>query len=158
MQTRISKRAIQRGAAAGALALALVAVAASPKPARADEGGVSYWIPGFFGSLAAVPPTPGWSVATVYYHTSTAAGGGVQFPRGGAIVAGLEGEADLGFVSPSYTFATPVLWGGLATLAVLVPYEHMDASVEATLTGPWDVRSRSAAATTAPASAMCRCS
>jgi hypothetical protein len=136
MQTRISKRAIQRGAAAGALALALVAVAASPKPARADEGGVSYWIPGFFGSLAAVPPTPGWSVATVYYHASTDAGGGVQFPRGGAVVAGLEGEVDLGFVSPSYTFATPVLWGGLATLAVLVPYGHLDASVEATLTGP----------------------
>jgi hypothetical protein len=23
--------------------------------ARADEGGVSYWLPGFFGSFAAVP-------------------------------------------------------------------------------------------------------
>lgn len=125
-----------RAAAAGAVALVLGAVAMSPGPVRADEGGVSMWIPGFFGSLAAVPPTPGWSVATVYYHTFIDAGGGVQFPRGGAIVAGLVGEVDLGFVSPSYTFATPVLWGGFATLAVLAPYGHLDASVDATLTGP----------------------
>jgi hypothetical protein len=27
--------------------------------ARADEGGVSFWIPGFFGSLAAVPAPAG---------------------------------------------------------------------------------------------------
>jgi hypothetical protein len=26
-----------------------------PQIARADEGGVSFWLPGFFGSLAAVP-------------------------------------------------------------------------------------------------------
>src|SRR5262249_15014113 len=33
--------------------------------ARADEGGVSFWLPGFFGSLAAVPAqTPGWSVTS----------------------------------------------------------------------------------------------
>jgi hypothetical protein len=105
-------------------------------PALADEGGVSFWVPGFFGSLAAVPPQPGWSLATMYYHTSTDAGRNLQFPRGGAIVAGLEAEADLGFVSPSYTFETPVLWGGRATLAVLGAYGRLDASVEATLIGP----------------------
>jgi hypothetical protein len=60
----------------------------------------------------------------------------VQFPRGGAIVAGLVADADLGFASPSYTFATPVFWGGLATLSVLVPYGHLDASVDVNLTGP----------------------
>ena len=31
------------------------------KPAVADEGGVSFWVPGFFGSLAATPQQPGWS-------------------------------------------------------------------------------------------------
>ena len=133
MQTRI-KRAAQGGAAAAALLLG--AVAAVPHAARADEGGVSFWVPGFFGSLAAVPPTPGWSLATIYYHTSTDAGRNIQFPRGGAIVAGLEGDADLGFASPGYTFATPVLWGGLATLSALVPYGHLDASVDVSLTGP----------------------
>jgi hypothetical protein len=34
--------------------------------AHADEGGVSFWLPGLFGSLAAVPVTPGWSLASIY--------------------------------------------------------------------------------------------
>jgi len=125
-----------RRVAAAASALLLGAVAIAPHVARADEGGVSFWIPGFFGSLAAVPPTPGWSVATIYYHTSTDAGRNLQFPRGGAIVAGLVADADLGFVSPSYTFERPVLWGGYATLSVLAGYGHLDASVDVALTGP----------------------
>ena len=119
MLKRTTNRAVLGGGAVAALVLG--AVATVPHAARADEGGVSFWVPGFFGSLAAVPPTPGWSLATIYYHTSTDAGRNVQFPRGGAIVAGLEGDADLGFVSPSYTFATPVLWGGLATCPYWCP-------------------------------------
>src|SRR6185437_6431341 len=42
--------------------------------ALADEGGVSFWVPGFYGSLAATPQQPGWSLATIYYHTSVSAG------------------------------------------------------------------------------------
>src|ERR1700741_4399265 len=49
--------------------------------ARADEGGVSFWIPGFFGSLAAVPEQPGFSVTEVYYHTSVSAGADVARAR-----------------------------------------------------------------------------
>ena len=33
----------------------------------ADEGGVSFWVPGFFGSLAATPQVPGFSLANVFY-------------------------------------------------------------------------------------------
>jgi hypothetical protein len=47
-----------KGAFAGALAIAAVMIA--PTAARADEGGVSFWVPGFFGSLAATPLTPGF--------------------------------------------------------------------------------------------------
>jgi hypothetical protein len=47
-------------------------MAISPIAALADEGGVSFWLPGQFGSLAAVPQQPGWSFADVYYHTSVA--------------------------------------------------------------------------------------
>src|ERR1700740_3099517 len=43
--------------------------------ALADEAGVSFWVPGFFGSLAAAPQQPGWSLADIYYHTSVSAGG-----------------------------------------------------------------------------------
>src|SRR5215510_13161958 len=50
--------------------------------ARADEGGVSFWIPGFFGSLAAAPAqAPGWSVTAIYYHTSVSAGADVARAR-----------------------------------------------------------------------------
>src|ERR1700730_19072500 len=54
--------------------------------ALADESGVIFWVPGFFGSLAAAPQQPGWSLATIYYHTSVSAGGDVararEFPLG----------------------------------------------------------------------------
>jgi hypothetical protein len=49
--------------------------------ARADEGGVSFWIPGFYGSLAATPTQPGWSGTTIYYHDSVSAGGDVARAR-----------------------------------------------------------------------------
>ena len=60
--------------APGALAALLVVPA---QMARADEGGVSFWIPGFFGSLAAVPAeAPGWSMTSIYYHDKVSAAGG----------------------------------------------------------------------------------
>jgi len=31
---------------------------------------ISFWLPGLEGSLAATPTTPGWSLGTIYYHTS----------------------------------------------------------------------------------------
>ena len=49
--------------------------------AYADEAGVSFWLPGQLGSLAAVPATPGWSLGTVYYHTSVTASGSVTASR-----------------------------------------------------------------------------
>src|SRR5260370_17381465 len=38
--------------------------------AVADEGGVSFWVPGIMGSLAATPQQPGFSFASIYYHPS----------------------------------------------------------------------------------------
>jgi hypothetical protein len=34
-------------------------------PAQADEGGVSFWLPGQYGSFAAVAPEPGFSIPTI---------------------------------------------------------------------------------------------
>jgi hypothetical protein len=42
--------------------LALVAIASASSTSLADENGISFWVPGFFGSLAA----PGWSLATIF--------------------------------------------------------------------------------------------
>src|SRR5216110_2381169 len=45
----------------------------SPETSRADESGVSFWLPGQVSSLPAVPQVPGWSMAEVYYHTTVSA-------------------------------------------------------------------------------------
>lgn len=120
-------------------------VACQPSVMKADEGGVSFWVPGFFGSLAATPQQPGFSFATIYYHTPVSAGGDVAFARqvtrgnitanfSGTLNANLNADADLVMVVPSYVFATPVL-GGQAAVALLAPYGRSKASVDATLVG-----------------------
>ena len=103
--------------------------------ASADEGGASFWLPGQFGSLAAVPVEPGWSLGAVYYHSSIGANGSKDFEIGGRIVAGLDARADLLFLVPTYTFATPVL-GGQAALSLTGIVGRVHASVNATLSGP----------------------
>src|ERR1700730_19331100 len=61
--------------------LTLSALISMPTIAAADEGGVSFWLPGLFGSLAAVPQQAGWSLSTVYWHDSVTAGGDVAIAR-----------------------------------------------------------------------------
>jgi hypothetical protein len=139
-----------RGALIGAFAAAFLgAVIAVPTVATADEGGVSFWLPGFFGSLAAAPQQPGWSLTNIYYHTSVSAGGDVALARefeikrvpgnlsasAAATFSGnLNATGDLGIVMPTYTFATPVL-GGQATVGVLGSYGVVSTSLAGTLAG-----------------------
>ena len=54
-------------------ALAIGAAAAVPNESVADENGVSFWLPGIYGSLAAVPQQPGWSFAAINYYDSVSA-------------------------------------------------------------------------------------
>ncbi len=85
--------------------------------ASADEGGVSFWLPGTYGSLAAVPGVPGWSFSTFNYYDSVSAGKNADFVRGGGIEAGVNSRLDFQFVNPTYVFATAVL-GGQASLGM----------------------------------------
>jgi hypothetical protein len=101
----------------------------------ADEGGVSFWLPGQMGSFAALPGDPGWSLGTVYYHSTTSAGGDKTFPRGGRINAGLDVDADLIFLAPSYAFAEPLL-GAQAVVSVTGAFGRVKVDVNSTLTGP----------------------
>ena len=128
-----------------AAAILASALALLPQGAMADEGGVSFWVPGFFGSLAAVPQQPGWSLATIYYHTSVKAGADVALARefqvgrvpanlSANLNATLKATADLGFVMPSYVFETPVL-GGQASIGVMGAYGTSSASLAGTLSG-----------------------
>jgi hypothetical protein len=118
-----------------AVSAAFLTMALAPVPSAADEGGVSFWLPGQYASLAATPLTPGWAFSGIYYHSSIEASGGQTFTRGGGIQAGLNGDADLGLLAATYVFADPVL-GGQAAVTLAEGIGRINAFVEATLTGP----------------------
>lgn len=112
--------------------------------ARADENGISFWVPGLFGSLAAVPTTPGWSLGTIYYHTSVGGSGAVAASReitigklsatvNVSLNASLNAQADIVMLSPTYTFATPVLGGQLA-MGVTGTFARSAVGIDGTLT------------------------
>ncbi|RZU02422.1 SphA family protein [Rivibacter subsaxonicus] len=113
----------------------IAALLFAPRPAAADESGVSFWLPGQFSSFAAVPGDPGWSLPVVYFHSSTEAGRGRSFPVGGRITAGLDVTADLLFLAPGYVFEAP-LAGGRASLGITGLFGRVKVGVDATLTGP----------------------
>lgn len=100
-------------------------------PALADQGGLSFWLPGQFGSLAAAPGQPGFNFTSIYFHTSVSSGGAVAAAREVAIGGqrgnlnvnldlNLDARGDLVFLLPGYTFEKPVfggqLWVGMATI------------------------------------------
>jgi hypothetical protein len=119
----------------GAVMIILGAFAGAPNIANADEGGVSFWLPGEFGSFAAVPGEPGFSISSFYYHPSITAGGNKDFVQGGRIEAGIQGRGDLVGVAPTWTFATPV-FDGQASVSLIGVGGRNWASIDATLTGP----------------------
>ena len=127
------------------LYFALVFVACSSDIARADEGGVSFWHPGIFGSLAAVPQQPGWSLSTSYYHTDVSANGDVARARefeigripgnvSASLSATLNATGDLASITPTYVFATPVL-GGQASVGMMGIFGSLSTSLAGTLSG-----------------------
>jgi hypothetical protein len=148
-----SRRPISHRRGLGVAAIVLApAIMVFSQRALADEGGVSFWVPGFFGSLAATPQQPGWSLATVDYHTSVSAGGNVALAREfqigqvpgnitatARLNASVNGTGDLGFVIPSYVFATPVL-GGQASVSLVGAYgvvgTTLAGQLSGTITGP----------------------
>jgi hypothetical protein len=125
-------------------AVAIGLIGLSPAAVHADEGGVSFWLPGQFSSLAAAPGVPGWSMAEVYYHTSVSAFGAAAASR--EIEIGrfsptvnvnlnlhLNAQGDLVLLNPTYTFASPVLGGQLA-IGVTGLFGRSAASLNGTLT------------------------
>lgn len=52
-------------AASAALALSVAIVL--PAVSLADEDGVGFWLPGIYGSLAAVPQQPGFTFTAINY-------------------------------------------------------------------------------------------
>jgi hypothetical protein len=111
----------------------------------ADENGISFWVPGFFGSPAATPQQPGWSLASIYYHTDVSGSGNIAVSReitigqfnpklDANINANVRALADIGFVIPSYVFATPI-FGGQVSASLLMAYGNNNTSLNARTTG-----------------------
>jgi hypothetical protein len=90
---------------AGRCTSALVALAVTFSlwvSARADEGGVSFWLPGQYSSFAAVPQAPGWYLPTQLYYYNGSASGTKNFQSGDALNLGLSSQAALLFFTPTW--------------------------------------------------------
>jgi hypothetical protein len=127
-----------------AFGMLFLTIALTPQISVADEGGVSFWLPGTFGSLAAVPGTPGFSFSTFLYNTNVSGDAKVAAAREieiGALnptlranlSAHLTADSGFDFFNGAYVFATPVL-GGQATVALGSLFGRTTANVNGTLT------------------------
>ncbi|TMK09039.1 MAG: hypothetical protein E6G72_12120, partial [Alphaproteobacteria bacterium] len=63
--------------------ISIVGIVLGHHVAFADEAGVSVWLPGTFGSLAAVPVQPGFHWTTTYYHATATSKSSTEFEEGG---------------------------------------------------------------------------
>lgn len=129
---------------AGAGAAAALALVASF--AWADEAGESFWTPGSFGSLAATPSQPGFCLTSAYYRTSTTADGNVsraRLIRIGRLSGSVDERVsaisispeDLAMITPSYTFAAPIL-DAQAVIALTATYGRKRTTDDVTISGP----------------------
>lgn len=95
-----------RNAALLSLAGLCVSVA---QEARADEGGVSFWLPGQYGSFAAVAPEPGFSLPMQTYCYTGSVAGDRALNRGDTLAFGLDAQFCGQFFAPTWTPDTKIL-------------------------------------------------
>lgn len=119
--------------------IALCIFASSADRAKADAGGVGFWLPGLFGSLAAAPTVPGWAYSTIYLHLQANAGAAQNFVTSGgargSVVTGVSAHGDALAQGITYTSPLSVL-GGQAAFTVLAAPGNVGVGIGATLTGP----------------------
>jgi hypothetical protein len=99
------------------MAAALGIAGSHNRSALADEGGVSYWTPGQYGSFAATAPPPGWSLPLVFYNYGGSIAGQQTLTRGHLLTTGLKGSLDGLFIVPTYTLSTTIL-GAVPSLSI----------------------------------------
>ena len=130
------------------LVIIVVAISSTiiPRTSQADQGGVGFWLPGTFGSLAATPLQPGLSMSAIYLHSSVSAGGNVAASRTIRIPpnrpvnlsinldAQIKGTADVVAFGPTYVFPTPVFGGQFAVTALGIA-GRQQAAIDALVTG-----------------------
>jgi hypothetical protein len=115
--------------------LATLVAWAAAQPAEASEGAASYYFPGAFGSfLVAVPPEPGFSVAS---QTLMFGGNAQKSILNGRQTFGINAFAVYEYLAGLYVFEQPIL-GGRLQVGVAVPavtYATMTASLQTRLFG-----------------------
>ena len=92
-------------------ALAIGVATSIPATTHADENGVSFWLPGLFGSLAAVPQQPGWALTVINYYDSVGASGAVAASR----------EITIGRFSPTVNVNLNVICKQMLMQGLLIP-------------------------------------
>jgi len=98
--------------------------------ALADESGVSFWLPGQYGSFAAVAPDPGFSVPTVSYFYAGGVNGSKALPHGSALTYGLNTDFFGQLVVPTYTPDTKIFGARPNfSLAILPAYNTTTANL-----------------------------
>ena len=112
----------------------MLAVAAGGSPSLADEGGVSFWLPGQYASFAAVAPATEWSLPMQAYGYSGSMDASDVTTRGNDVVFGLDtGFAGL-FVVPTYAPKWTLAGAKPAFSLAFFPGWN-EVSVDATLAG-----------------------
>lgn len=79
--------------------------------AKADEGGVPFWMSGQYASMAAVPSQPGWSFVLMPYIYSGSADKSKNFQHGQSINAGVSTRESLLLIQLGYAGEEKILGG-----------------------------------------------
>ena len=72
-------------------------------PASADEGGVSFWLPGQYASFAAIAPEPGISLPMQTYYYSGNAGANKALSLDDSLSVGVDTQFFGQFIVPTWT-------------------------------------------------------
>ena len=94
-----------------------VALAVTGGTAVADEGGVSFWLPGQYASFAAVAPAPGFSLPMQTYYYSGNAGASKALNRGDDVSFGVDTKFFGQFFVPTWT-PDAKLWGAQTSFSL----------------------------------------
>ena len=105
----------------GMLALALLLYTTCSSSTKADEGGTSFWLPGQYGSFAAVAPEPGPSLALVSYWYSASANADEPLGFGENLKLGVDADYFGQFIVPAYTLDTTFLGGRPSFSLAFIP-------------------------------------
>lgn len=113
------------------MALGVLVANAVGGQSMADEGGVSFWLPGQYASFAAIPPEPGFSMPLVTYYYSGDAPGDQLIEKGRELLFGVDARYLGQFIIPTYSPDTKILGGRAAfSLAAIVAKSDVSADVE----------------------------